>query len=522
MDAPLAQEKITQTETILAPEYRTIENCEIEVPRAAALIIFGASGDLAHRKLLPSLYRLFKNRMLTEEFFILGTSRIEMTTEQFRASMLESVKEAHPNEFDQPVWDALAARIYYSTFDYGAPESYAVKLKDILPKLENKHRTRGNRIYYLAIPPTVFEEVIHNLGAAGLSREDNGCSHVVIEKPFGSDLATARKLNRLVHTYYKESQIFRIDHYLAKETVQNILMFRFANSIFEPLWNRRYVDHVQITAAETLGVEHRAGYYETAGVLRDMFQNHMFQLLSLTAMEPPAAFIADRVRDEKAKVLRSVRRLSSETLADHLVVGQYARGTIDGREVRGYREEEGVDQRSTTPTFAAMKLFIDNWRWQGVPFYLRSGKCLASRQTEISIHFRQVPHSLFPDSVGDPIEANTLVLKIQPGEGMGLMFQTKEPGTKICLNPVEMTYSYPRGVSLDAYEWVLLECMLGDQMLFMREDSVELAWSVLTPVLDALETGVRAPIAPYAAGSAAGPAEAVRLIEKDGRAWRPL
>jgi glucose-6-phosphate 1-dehydrogenase len=436
--------------------------------------------------------------------------------------MLESVKEAHPNEFDQSVWDALATKIYYSTFDYGAPESYTVKLKDLLPKLENKHRTRGNRIFYLAIPPAVFEEVIHNLGAAGLSREDDGCSHVVIEKPFGSNLDTARKLNRLVHTYYKESQIFRIDHYLAKETVQNILMFRFANSIFEPLWNRRYVDHVQITAAETLGVEHRAGYYETAGVLRDMFQNHMFQLLSLTAMEPPAAFIADRVRDEKAKVLRSVRRLSSETLADHLVVGQYARGTIDGREVRGYREEEGVDQGSTTPTFAAMKLFIDNWRWQGVPFYLRSGKRLASRQTEISIHFRKVPHSLFPDSVGGPIEANTLVLKIQPGEGMGLMFQTKEPGTKICLNPVEMTYTYPRGVSLDAYEWVLLECMLGDQMLFMREDSVELAWSVLTPVLDAMETGVRAPIPFYKAGSAAGPAEAVSLIEKDGRAWRPL
>ena len=324
-----------------------------------------------------------------------------------------------------------------------------------------------------------------------------------------------------MHTYYKESQIFRIDHYLAKETVQNVLMFRFANAIFEPLWNRRYVDHVQITANETLGVEHRAGYYERSGVLRDMFQNHMFQLLSLTAMEPPATFLADRVRDEKAKVLRSVRRLSSETFIDHLVVGQYTRGVIGGRSVPGYREEEGVAPGSMTPTFAAMKVYIDNWRWQGVPFYLRSGKRLASRQTEISIHFKQVPHSMFPDSVGGPIEANTLVLKIQPDEGMSLMFQTKEPGTKVCLNPVEMTYAYPRGVLLDAYEWVLLECMLGDQMLFMREDSVELAWSVLTPALDIVETGGRVPMAMYAAGSN-GPEEAARLIAKDGRAWRQL
>jgi glucose-6-phosphate 1-dehydrogenase len=523
MDVPSAQEGAMQAreETGPMPEFRRIENCAVEVPRPAALIIFGASGDLTRRKLLPSLYRLYKNRMLADQFFILGTSRIEMTTDQFRDMMLEAVKEAFPRDFEQATWNEFATRLYYSTFDYGDPSSYTRSLRDKLPDLERRHKTGGNRIFYLAIPPSVFEDVIHNLGAAGLSREERGCSHIVIEKPFGSDLTTARKLNRLVHTYYKESQIFRIDHYLAKETVQNILMFRFANSIFEPLWNRRYVDHVQITAAETLGVEHRAGYYERAGVLRDMFQNHVFQLLCLTAMEPPAAFIADRVRDEKAKVLRTVRRFPVEALDDHIVIGQYARGTIAGGEVPGYREEEGIDPGSRTPTFAAMKVFVDNWRWQGVPFYLRSGKRLASRQTEISIHFKQVPHSMFPDSVGGPIEANTVVLKIQPDEGMSLMFQTKEAGTKVCLNPVEMTYSYPRGVLLDAYEWVLLECMLGDQMLFMREDSVELAWSVLSPVLDAVETGGRVRLATYVAGSE-GPDEALRLLGKDGRAWRPL
>ncbi len=523
MDDTVLQEKNTRapSEAGEAPQYRRVENCEVEVPRPAALIIFGASGDLTRRKLLPSLYRLYKSGMLADRFFILGTSRIEMTKDQFRTMMREAIQEAYPKEFDTAVWKDLASRVYYSPFDYADPKSYTVRLKDILPELEARHGTRGNRIFYLAIPPAVFEDVIHNLGAAGLSREDNGCSHIVIEKPFGSDLTTARKLNRLVHTYYKEGQIFRIDHYLAKETVQNLLMFRFANSIFEPLWNLRYVDHVQITAAETLGVEHRAGYYESAGVLRDMFQNHVFQLLSLTAMEPPAAFIADRVRDEKAKVLRSVRKFPSDMLQDHIVVGQYVRGVVNGQNVPGYREEEGVDPGSTTPTFAAMKVFVDNWRWQGVPFYLRSGKRLASRQTEISIHFKQVPHSMFPDSVGGPIDANNLVLKIQPDEGMSLLFQTKEPGTKVCLRPVEMTYAYPRGVLLDAYEWVLLECMLGDQMLFMREDSVELAWSKLTPVLDAVESGGRVPLATYAAGSS-GPQEAMNLLGKDGRVWRPL
>ncbi len=523
MDDPLVEEKTAPVEIERGrrPEYRTVENCEVEIPRPTALIIFGASGDLTKRKLFPSLYRLYKNGMLAEQFFILGTSRVEMTTEQFRAAMLDAVKTALPRDFDQWIWDEFARHIYYTTFDYGVPESYTVSLRDKLPELEKSHQTGGNRIFYLAIPPTVFEEVIHNMGAAGLSREDKGCSHIVIEKPFGRDLSSARKLNRLVHTYYKEGQIFRIDHYLAKETVQNILMFRFANSIFEPLWNERYVDHVQITAAETIGIEHRAGYYEDAGVIRDMFQNHVFQLLCLTAMEPPAVFIADRVHDEKAKVIRSMRRVPLNMLVDQLVIGQYANGKVDGQEVPGYREEKGVANGSMTPTFAAMKVFIDNWRWHGVPFYLRSGKRLASRKTEISIHLKEVPHSMFPDSVSGPIEPNTIVLKIQPDAGMSLTFQTKQPGTKVCLSPVQMTYSYPRGVLLDAYEWVLLDCMLGDHMLFMREDSVELAWSTLTPVLETIESVNHVPLTTYTAGSN-GPDEAMRLMGKDGRAWRPL
>jgi glucose-6-phosphate 1-dehydrogenase len=505
----------------LVQEYRRVADCEVEVPQPTGLIIFGASGDLTKRKLLPSLFRLFRHGMMPEHFFILGTSRINFTTEQFRSAMHDAVRDSAPEEFDQAGWDDFALHVYYSTFDYDDLSSYTTDLIEILPRLEEKHQTRGNRVFYLAIPPQVFEPVIHNLGTAGLNREDLGCSHIVIEKPFGRDLASARKLNQLVHTYYRESQIFRIDHYLAKETVQNILMFRFANSIFEPLWNRRYLDHVQITASETLGVEHRAGYYEQAGIIRDMFQNHMYQLLCLTAMEPPAQFIADRVQDEKAKVIRSLRRILPDRMEDHIALGQYGPGNIMGRPVPGYSNEEGISRSSQTPTYAAMKVFVDNWRWHDVPFYLRSGKRLANRKTEISIHFKEVPFSMFPDSISGPIEPNTLVMRIQPGEGLSLTFQTKQPGTKVCLEPVEMTYSYPRGVLLEAYEWVLLDCMLGDHMLFMREDSVELAWSSLTPLLESLEAGEGVPIPVYPAGSE-GPDGARRMMERDGRAWRPL
>ncbi len=507
---------------IPAQKSETEKGCTVEVAPPTAIIIFGASGDLTRRKLVPSLFRLYKSKMLSDRFFILGTSREEMTTEEFRIAMFGAVQEAFPAGIDKGAWDTFAPRLYYSTFDYGDLKSYTASLRDRLPELEQKHQTGGNRIFYLAIPPAVFESVINNLGAAGFSREDKGRSHIVIEKPFGRDLASARKLNQLVHTHYKEGQIFRIDHYLAKETVQNVLMFRFANSIFEPLWNRRYIDHVQITAAEMLGVEHRAGYYEEAGVLRDMFQNHMAELVALTAMEPPVGFEAGLVQDEKVKVFRAMRPCPLDALNQVVAGGPYTGGTIGKTHVPGYRDESGIAELSAIPTYAAMKVFIDNWRWNGVPFYLRSGKRLARRMTEISIHFKSVPHSMFPDSIGGPIDPNVLVLRVQPDEGMSLFLQAKQPGSKVCLTPLVMNYSYPRDLLLDAYEWVLLDCMEGDHMLFTREDGVEQMWSLLTPLLDRLAATLKGANIPFYVAGSDGPAGAQWLIEQDGRFWRPL
>ena len=502
---------------------RTVNSCEIEIPGSYGLVIFGASGDLAMRKLIPSLYHLFTSRMLPERFFILGTGREAMTTERYREVMLGAVKAAFPGDSALSDWPSFSERLHYTTLDYRDPAAYVGGLRDRLPELERAYQTKKNRIFYLAVPPTVFEDIINNLGAAGLAQEgDDGSSRIVIEKPFGRDLGSARRLEGVVHGHFHEHQVYRIDHYLAKETVQNILMFRFANSIFEPLWNRRYIDHVQITAAETLGVEHRAGYYEQAGVVRDMFQNHMFQLLAITAMEPPSTFKADRVRDEKVKVFRSIRPFPLDRLETAVVVGQYAGGAGGASPMPAYREEEGVAPRSGTPTYAAMKVFVDNWRWQGVPFYLRSGKRLAARKTEIAIHFRQVPHSMFPSSIGGPIEPCVLALRIQPDEGMTLTIQTKQPGSKVCLHPVALNFAYSRGVHLDAYEWVLLDCMLGDHMLFTRQDGVEETWKLLTPVIERLEEVSKNGDLPFYAAGSDGPEEGKRLLAQDGRTWRPL
>jgi glucose-6-phosphate 1-dehydrogenase len=460
--------------------------------------------------------------LLPEEFFVLGTSRTKMSTDQFRQEVRSAVKNAFAKDFDETSWNELVEKIYYIPIDYIAHEAYTQPLKEKLLQLERKHRTGGNRIFYLAIPPTLYEPVISNLGAAGFSQEERGYTHVVIEKPFGRDLESARRLNRTVRNSFDERQIYRIDHFLALETVQNILMLRFANSIFEPLWNRRYIDHIQITAAETLGIEQRAGYYEEAGVLRDMFQNHMFQLLALTAMEPPVAFGAEPVRDEKLKVFNSIKPFPLDRLSDYVAIGQYGRGVVDQNPVPGYREEKGVSEKSITSTFAAIKVLIDNWRWNGVPFYLRSGKRLSHRRTEISIHFKPVPHLMFSNTLNEPIEPNRLVLRIHPDEGLSLILQTKNPGSEVCLNPISMDFCYQRDVLMDAYAWVLLNCMHDDQLLFVREDGVEQAWSLLTPVIDRLEsTTLPGQFPNYTAGSS-GPREADLLIQRDGRAWRPL
>jgi glucose-6-phosphate 1-dehydrogenase len=496
-------------------------SCEIDLHVPFSLVIFGASGDLSKRKILPAVWRLDQAGLLPQHFFVLGASRTDMSEMDFRGLMQEAIRKSETKRFSKSAWQEFSRKLYYCPLEYDAIETYQSLSKKIT-QLEKMHKTRGNRMFYVAVPPAVSKPIIINLGAAGLAREERGFEHVVIEKPFGQDLQSAEELNSILRGSFKESQVYRMDHYLAKETVQNILMFRFANSIFEPLWNRRYIDHVQITVSETLGVEHRAGYYEKAGVLRDMFQNHMFQLLALTAMEPPSVFEADRVRDEKVKVFRSIRPFDLRKLKDHVVLGQYDGGRIDSKAVPAYSKEPGVSRESKTPTFAALKVYIDNWRWHGVPFYLRSGKRLKKRKAEISIHYRIVPHMMFSPYMESEIEPNTLVLRVQPEEGINLLFQTKNPGSKVCLNPVLMEFSYPKGFTLMSYERVLLDCMEGDQMLFVREDGVHETWRLLTPMLEELEARSHSQKLPkYAAGSE-GPAEADRLIEKDGRRWRLL
>ncbi|MCP4681166.1 MAG: glucose-6-phosphate dehydrogenase [Desulfobacterales bacterium] len=479
---------VTATAQVQNPSENICDNDAITKP--CMIIIMGASGDLTSRKIVPALFNLYLDGRLPDPFVIIGCARTAMKNDEFRERMKKACMPT--NGTDDSSWKTFSSALHYRAIDYEQPASY-VTLADTLTKLDEKWGTGGNRIYYLAIPPTLYKPVTQMIGEAGLASESensNGWARIVVEKPFGHDLSTAIDLDNSLHVYFREHQIFRIDHYLAKETVQNILMFRFTNAMFEPIWNRNYIDHIQIIATETLGVEHRAGYYEQAGVLRDMFQNHMMQLLALTAMEPPAFFEVDRVRDEKVKVYRAIRPFNVKNAEKYLVVGQYGRGTIAGQKVPAYRDEHGVSSGSLTPTFAMMKIFLDNWRWRGVPFYLMSGKRLARKLTEINIHFKKVPHSMFRETLGEQIAPNLLALGIYPEERITLTFQTKDPGTKICLRSVTMDFHYNNDPSpaLEAYEKVLLDVILGDHMLFWRQDGVELCWSFLTPILEQCET----------------------------------
>ena len=452
-------------------------------------VVFGASGDLAHRKLYTSLYELYRRALMSENFYVVGCGRSQYSDEAFRETVEKSIRQSD-TEIDDAKLTSFVSRFFYISGDYAQVDLYH-KICEMTTKLNEMYRLEGNRIFYLSVPPFLYESIIEKLGECRLMcpAASGGMENVrlVIEKPFGHDLDSARELDRKLQLYFNESQIYRIDHYLGKETVQNLMIFRFANSIFEPLWNRNFIEHVQITIAEKVGLEHRAGYYDKSGALRDMFQNHMLQMLAMVAMEAPVSFEADSIRDEKAKLLRSIRPIQAEDVERYFVRGQYAPGTIEGQPVKGYLQEAGVPANSKTETFVAGQLFIDNWRWRGVPFYLQTGKRLDRKLTEIVITFKQVPHSMF-DSVGlGEIPQNVLRFQIQPNEGMYLSLQAKRPGSKICMSNLEMAVDYPKvfGVKMpEAYQRLLLDCMLGDQTLFTRRDSVEGAWKLLMPVLE--------------------------------------
>jgi glucose-6-phosphate 1-dehydrogenase len=488
-----------------------------------AMVVFGASGDLTRRKLLLSIFQIYSQNLLDERFYLLGCGRTKLSDEDFRQIALQAIR-GNIDGVSVKDLNSFTEKLYYIDGDYADPAFYK-RIKARLAELSKKHKVRDSLIFYLAVPPLLYTTIVEHLGSSGLARpkklSTKERARLVVEKPFGRDLKSAAELNSNISPCFNESQVYRIDHYVGKETVQNILMFRFANSIFEPIWNRNYIDSIQITIAEKLGVEHRASFYDKTGALRDIFQNHMLAILTLVAMEPPASFEADHIRDEKVKLLCSIRPFKTGELKDVLVRGQYGQGKINGQKVPDYRSEPGIAPQSRTETFVAAKLFIDNWRWKGVPFYLRTGKRLSKKDTEINIIFKKVPHSMFVSSGIEDLPANILTLQIQPEEGISLSFQAKRPGSKMCMGTLNMNFCYKDvfGVAVpEAYQRLLLDCMIGDQTLFTRYDSVEIAWNLLTPVIEALEKEQTEPHI-YPAGSDSF-AEADRLIEADGRKWR--
>jgi glucose-6-phosphate 1-dehydrogenase len=486
------------------------------------MVIFGASGDLTKRKLIPALYNLTRSHYLADNFAVVGFAFDAMSTEQFRESISTAARELDEAPVEPESWSRFVQRLYYMQGDFSDAAAFD-RLRDLMNEVSLCHNTEGNYLFYLATSPTFFSKVIEQLGRAKLVDEEEGhWRRVVIEKPFGHDLASSVELNRQISKILDEDQIYRIDHYLGKETVQNMMIFRFSNGIFEPVWNRRYIDHVQITVAEAIGVERRGGYYETAGALRDMVPNHLLQLVSLTAMEPPNSFAADAVRDEKSKVIQAIQPIHPDECLHCAVRGQYGPGEIEGKPVPGYRQEPNVKPDSATDTFVALKLTLDNWRWAGVPFYLRTGKRMAKRVSEITIQFKQPPFVLFRQTPVEHLKPNLLVIQIQPDEGIWLRFGAKTPGPFVDIGAVKMNFKYADyfgRTPSTGYETLIYDCMIGDSTLFQRADMVEAGWSAIEPLLETW--GARRPedFPNYAAGSW-GPQEAEELLRRDGRHWR--
>jgi len=494
------------------------------IPDPSIVVLFGATGDLAHRKVIPALYQLWRTDLLPHEFQVVAIGRREYDDASFRAEIHASLeKYSRVLPLEESVWRSFEDRITYQRCDFADPAGYD-RLVTRLDEIDEECGTRGNRLFYLATQPSQFAEIVGQLGRVGLDHErhDGGWRRVVIEKPFGHDLDSAKRLNREVGKVFRESQVYRIDHYLGKETVRNLLVFRFGNGIFEPLWNRRYVDHVQITVAESIGIENRGAFYEQTGASRDVVQNHLLQLVSLVAMEPPATFEADALRDEKVKVLRAIE-MTRPDIHRHVVRGQYGPGWVAATQVEGYREEAEVDPQSETETFVAARLLIDDWRWSGVPFYVRTGKRLPKRATEIAIQYREVPHRLFKDKGVEP-DANLLAIRIQPDEGIMLRFGAKVPGLGLDVRSVTMDFTYGSAFNVDspdAYETLILDALQGDASLFTRADEVEEAWSIVDPIIDAWASGPPPEFPNYDAGTW-GPPDADELINRDGRHWRRI